>query len=310
MKVFVSNVMMLADKERFSKELESKGLEPIFPNVDQYLDEKQLLDVVGDFEGWMSGDDQITRQVLERALPKLKVIAKWGTGLDSIDLDAAKDLGIPVYNSPGAFRDAVAEVGVGYMLNLARGIAVSDRRIRNGEWPKEVSGGLGGKKLGIIGYGAIGRGVAERAIGMKMEVTYHDVYDVAVEEHLKRTSKEDLDVLLSTSDFICLACNLTRDNRHLINSDSISKMKDGAFVINISRGPLVKLDDLVQALQSGKLAGAGLDVYEEEPLPTTSVLKSMDNVILGSHNANNMLSATEYVHENTINNLMKGLGLD
>jgi D-3-phosphoglycerate dehydrogenase / 2-oxoglutarate reductase len=307
MKVLVSNIMMLAEKERFARVLESKGIKPIFPDVDQFLSEEQLLNLDYDFDGWLAGDDQITRKVLNKFLPRLKVISKWGTGLDSIDLDSAIDLGVPVYNSPGAFRDAVAEVGIGYALNLSRDIVITDKSVRSGLWPKHSSEGLVGKKLGVIGYGAIGRGVAERAIGMKMKVSYYDLFPVQVEGHLKSTVKEDLEVLLSTSDFICLACNLTSDNRHLINKDTINTMKDGVFLINISRGPLVNLKDLIQALNSGKVAGAGLDVFEEEPL-SSSDLKTMDNVILGSHNANNLRSATEFVHTNTINNLMKGLG--
>ena len=208
MKVLVSNIMMLADKPRFEQSLARHNIEAVFLQVNQFLTEEQLLDIVGEFDGWLAGDDQITRKVLQKSLPKLKVISKWGTGIDSIDLTAAKELGIPVYNSPGAFRDAVAEIAIGYMLNLARKISWTDRQVRQGRWPKDASGGLVNKKLGIIGYGAIGRGIAERALAMKMHVSYYDIFDVQLEDHLQTTTRQDLDSLLAQSDFICLACNL------------------------------------------------------------------------------------------------------
>ena len=302
-KILVSNIMMLKDIERFDKAIRSMGYEPIFPNVEQFLSEEQLLDMVGDYDGWLAGDDQITRAVLEKALPKLKVIAKWGTGIDSIDLDAAKELAIPVLNSPGAFRDAVAEVAIGYMLDLSRHITLIDRGIRLGGWPKLAGGGLIGKKLGIIGFGAIGQGVAERAIGMKMDVIAHDKYISTSLAEFPQVNMESFEQVLNNSDFVCLCCNLSQDNIHLMNAETFKLMKSTAMVINVARGPLVDESALIKALKNNDIAGAGLDVFESEPLTSNNELLNFDNVILGSHNANNLISATEYVHQNTLNNL-------
>ncbi|WP_100912585.1 phosphoglycerate dehydrogenase [Pseudoalteromonas spongiae] len=308
MRVLVTNIMMLNEQERFSKEITSLGYEPVFMHTEQFFTESELLDIVGDYDGWLAGDDQITEQVLKKALPRLKVISKWGTGIDSIDLNAAKELGIPVLNSPGAFKDAVSEVAIAYMLNLSRHVVSIDRSIRQGSWPKPAGVGLVNRKLGIIGFGAIGQGVAERALGLKMDVV---AYDSQIQESLADYPQVNMlpfDDVIAQSDVVCLCCNMSPENVHMINEQVIEKMKDGACIINVARGPLIDESALIAALESKKLSSAGLDVFETEPLPVNSKLFSFDNVILGSHNANNLVSATEYVHSNTLKNLAKVLG--
>lgn len=300
---------MLKDKPRFERELVSNGLKPVFYDVQQFFKENELLDIVGDFDGWLAGDDEITEAVIEKATPKLKVISKWGTGIDSIDLKAAKKNKVKIFNSPGAFREAVAEIAIAYMLNLSRGIHITDQAVRNNQWPKNSSVGLVNKTLGIIGLGAIGKGIAERALSFKLNVIYFDEQSIELEQNINGIKLVPLDRLLEKSDIICLACNLTNNNKHIINDQSIRKMSKKPYIINVSRGPLICMPDLIHSLQSGQISGAGLDVYEIEPLDKNSPLIKMDNVILGSHNANNMYSATEYVHKNTIANLLKGLNI-
>ncbi len=308
--VLVSNIMMLKDVDRFKSVLRAKGLEPTFPTVDQFLTEQQLLEYAGEFDGILAGDDQITHQVLTAFLPRLKVISKWGTGLDSIDLNAAAELGVPICNSPGAFKDAVAEIALAYMLDLTRFVTFTDRKVRSGQWVKPQGSGLVGKKLGVVGYGAIGQGIGERAIAMGMSVMAVDPNSETIREAVSHdVSFVDVQALFENSDIVCLACNLTEENRRLVNAQTLSLMKKSAFLINVARGGLVNEVDLVTALLEGGIAGAGLDVYELEPLSANSPLLGMDNVVLGSHNANNLLSATEYVHENTLNNLYKYLGV-
>ena len=224
-------------------------------------------------------------------------------------MEAAKKNRVKIFNSPGAFRDAVAEIAIAYMLNLSRGIHTTDQAVRNNQWPKKSSKGLVNKTLGIIGLGAIGKGIAERALSFKVNVIYFDEQNIELEQNIKTIRSVPLDNLLQKSDIICLACNLTTKNKHIINAETISKMHNKPYIINVSRGPLISMPDLICSLQSGQISGAGLDVYEREPLEKNSPLVNMDNVILGSHNANNMYSATEYVHQNTIANLLKGLNI-
>lgn len=308
MKVLLTNMMMLAEEARFVRLLEAEGLTVKIMRPEQFFDETQCLQMVGDIDGWLAGDDQITASVMDAALPRLKVISKWGTGLDSIDLGAASDRGIAVFNTPAAFKDAVAEVALAFMLELARGVVRSDAKIRAGHWPKNASAGLVGKRLGLVGFGAIGQGIARRAAGFDMEVSFCDPYFSGDPGHFVQESA--LSDMLSTVDYLCLACNLSPENFHLIGDKELNLMMAGSYVINVARGPLIDEAALARALAAGHIGGAGLDVFEQEPLPQFSPLRSLENVILGSHNANNVSSVVEHVHQNTLNNLFEGLKVD
>lgn len=298
-RVLVSNIMMLNEKPRFDAALRQRGYDPVWPDVAQFMDEAQCLQLVGEVDGWLAGDDRITRTVLQAALPRLKVIAKWGTGTDSIDRAAADDLGVPVLNSPGAFADAVAEVAIGMILMLSRHLRVIDHEIRAGKWPKPQGVELRGSTLGMIGYGAIGRRIAELGRAFGMEVMFHDPYVDG-----SRTPED----VAQAADILCLACAQTDDNYHFVNAELLAKMKSTALVVNVARGPLVDETALIAALQEGRIAGAGLDVFEREPLPAANPLLAMENVVLSSHNANNGIRAVEAVHANTLKNLDSVLG--
>lgn len=302
--VLVSNIMMLNERDRFDALLREKGVEPIWPEVSQFLDEDQCLALAGGFDGWLAGDDRITETVLTACLPRLKVISKWGTGIDSIDLEAAKRLGIPICNSPGAFRDAVSEYAFGLLLAATRRLARTDRLVRQGDWPKGRYPGLTGKTMGVIGYGAIGQGVGQRARGFGMDVIAHDPF---MEKAPDGTEIVTFDRLLQQADVICLCCNQTADNHHLLNADSLARARDGVIVVNVARGGLIDETALVAALSSGKVAAAGLDVFETEPLPRDHPLLHFENVAVSSHNANSTVEAIEYVHANTLSNLFKHL---
>lgn len=301
-RILVTNLMMLKERDRFDAALRDLGADPVWATVQQYLDEDACLAYAGTVDAWAAGDDRVTRRVLEGFLPRLRGIAKWGTGVDSFDLAAARDLGIPVRNTPGAFSEAVSEVAIGYMLMLTRHLASIDRAIRAGGWPKPAGLGLYGRTLGMIGYGAIGQGVGRRATGFGMEILAHDPPMAHLGRHAN-ADLVDLDTLIERSDVVCIACNYTGENRHLINAERLAKMKPDAILVNVARGPIVDEAALAAALAAGQIAGAGLDVFEEEPLPASSPLRAMDNVVLGSHNANNLKSAVEFVHTNTMQNL-------
>ena len=304
-RVLVTNLIMQRDAHLFASELAAAGVSLEMYPVKQFLTVEELLPILGGYDGMIAGDDQLTTRVLEAGLPRMRVISKWGVGLDSIDLEAARRLGIRVYNSPGAFGDAVAEVALGYMLMLGRHLGVIDRRLRAGSWPKLEGEGLMGKVLGLVGYGAIGRAIARRALPFGMRILAAEARtDVVAAGGVEITSP---DRVCEEADYLCLACNLTGENRHMINAEVLSRMKPTAFLINMARGPLVDERALIEALRSGQIGGAALDVYETEPLPSDSPLVQLDQVILGSHNANNLKSANAYVNKNTIDNLVRGL---
>jgi D-3-phosphoglycerate dehydrogenase len=303
-KVLVSNIMMLNERDRFDKELTRRGYEPVWPTVNQYLSEEECLSLAGSFDGWLAGDDQISEKVLQACLPRLKVISKWGTGVDSIDRVAAKALGVPVFNSPGAFGDAVGEYAIGLLLGVSRRICRTDRLVRNGEWPKGRYKSLYGKTIGIIGYGAIGQGVGERAHGLRMNVLAYDPFPGKDDGIGKLT---DLNTLISQSDVICLCCNMTPDNRHMLNRDTLAQTKPGVIIVNVARGGLIDEDALAGALRSGQVGATAVDVFEQEPIAPDHPLLAFENVVVSSHNANSTIEAIESVHQNTLDNLYAAL---
>ncbi|QDV36254.1 phosphoglycerate dehydrogenase [Tautonia plasticadhaerens] len=307
-RVLVTNLIMQRDAHLFAGELEEAGVELEMYPVRQFLTEEELLPILGGFDGMIAGDDRLTARVLEVSQPRLRVISKWGVGLDSIDLEAARRLGIRVFNSPGAFGVAVAEVALAYMLMLSRHVGQVDRAIRRGEWPKPEGEGLAGKTLGLVGFGSIGQAIARRALAFDMTVLASDVKAADLSPLAPAgVTFAGLDRVVEQADSHCLACNLTPENHHLIDAATLARMKPSSYLINVARGPLVDEAALVEALLAGRLAGAALDVFETEPLPVDSPLARLENVVLGSHNANNLKSANDHVNRNSIANLLQGL---
>jgi D-3-phosphoglycerate dehydrogenase len=229
----------------------------------------------------------ITRRVLQ-SLPHLKGVVRYGIGVNNIDLIAAKDLGIGVANIPTYCIEEVSNHALAMILGLGRRIPQDHYRIAHGEWgigPLLPIPAFTDMTLGLIGFGAIARRVAQKARSFGFNIVASDPYlsdALFVENEVKRV---ELDVLLSSADIISLHCPLVEATTHLINRDTIQKMKSGVVLINTSRGPLVKELDLVEALQSNHIVGAGLDVFEEEPLAQSSALRALPNVILTSHAA-------------------------
>lgn len=299
-KVLVSAPYFQPVIERFRDRLEREGIEIILPKVNERLSEEELLPIIGDIDGVLCGDDRITRRVMEAA-PKLKVISKWGTGIDSLDQEAARDLNIAIKNTPNAFSEPVADSVLGYTLCFARDIINLDRRMREGVWTKKMTRALNECTLGIIGLGNVGKAVMKRAESFGMKVIANDIKEMPFDYMVS------LDKLLAESDFVSVNCDLNPTSLHLIDKKTLAMMKPGAYLINAARGPIVNEPDLVEALQSGHIAGAALDVFEEEPLPLSSPLRKMDQVILSPHNTNGSPKAWERVHENSINALLEEL---
>jgi D-3-phosphoglycerate dehydrogenase len=295
---------------RYRPVLEGLGLQLIVPEVHERLDENQLLNFAGQFDGTICGDDHYTPKVLEACSPRLKVISKWGTGIDSINRQAAEKLGIQVRNTPNAFTLPVADTVLGYMLTFARRFPWMDRAVKSGVWEKIPGRSLSECTLGVVGVGRIGKAVIRRARAFGMQVLGNDIIPidgVFLSKHrVEMTSLEDL---LARADFISLNCDLNPSSHHLINTNSLKHIKPSAILINTSRGPVIDETALISALQAGELAGAALDVFEVEPLPANSPLTRMDNVLLASHNANSSPKAWERVHQNTLDNLLEGLGI-
>ena len=249
------------------------------------LPKDELSNHVRDLDAIIVRSATKVRKEMIDAAEKLKAIGRAGVGLDNIDVEYAKSKGIKVINTPGATSISVAELTIGLILAVMRKIAYADREMRNGAWPKKKCKGIEmyGKTLGIIGIGRIGREVAKRARAFGMKVIYYDVYrpDESTEKELAIEFRE-LDALVSEADVITLHLPLTPETKHLINKERIEKMKDGAIIINAARGGIVDENALYEALKSGKLYGAALDVYENEPLKESKLFE-LDNIVLTPH---------------------------
>ncbi|MGH2581918.1 MAG: phosphoglycerate dehydrogenase [Anaerolineales bacterium] len=311
LRVLLSAPYMLSNIERFRPAFAKYDIDLIVPEVVERLEEDELLKVAGQFDGAICGDDRFTARVLERCAPRLKVISKWGTGIDSIDQVAAAKLGINIRNTPDAFTDAVADSVMSYILSFARLTPWLDGELKQGSWSKMIGRSLSECTLGIVGVGRIGKAVAIRAASFGMRLLGNDIIEMPA-EFLSTTGLKmvPFEELLTQSDFVSLNCDLNPTSYHIIDSKSFAKIKTGAILVNTARGPLVDEVALVEALRTGKIAGAGLDVFEAEPLPEDSSLRQFKNVLLSPHNANSSPSAWERVHWNTIHNLLDGLGLD
>lgn len=308
--VLLSAPYMLPTVERFRPAFARYGIELIAPVVEERMEAEQILHYAGQFDGAICGDDRFTADVLAACAPRLKVISKWGTGIDSIDQAAAAQLGIAVRNTPGAFTEPVADSVLSYILAFARQSPWMDRAMKAGQWEKLPGRSLSECTLGVIGVGRIGKAVLGRAQGFGMRLLGHDILEMPA-DFLQSVPVQmtSLDHLLAEADFISLNCDLNPSSLHIINAATLAQVKPGAVLVNTARGPLVDEKALVAALQAGRLAGAGLDVFEHEPLPQDSPLLAMDNVLLAAHNSNASPRAWEHVHWNTIRNLLDGLGL-
>jgi len=308
--VLLSAPYIIPSLDRFKPLFEKYGIDLIVPEVHERLDEKELLKYASQFDGAICGDDQYTARVLEAGAPRLKVISKWGTGIDSIDSEAATRLGVRVCRTPNAFTLPVADTVIGYMLAFARRLPWMDAEVKSGRWAKLPARALHECTLGVVGVGNVGKAVIRRARAFGMKILGNDIIEI---DHvfLAETGVEmtTLDSLLSTADFITLNCDLNPTSHHLVNARTLSLMRPTAVLINTARGPVVDEPALVAALLAGTIGGAALDVFEVEPLPDDSPLMKMDNVLLAPHNANSSPAAWERVHWNTIHNLLSGLGI-
>jgi phosphoglycerate dehydrogenase-like enzyme len=294
---------------RFRGVFDAHDIEVVVPPVTERLEEEDLLKWIADIDGVICGDDRFTDRVLSAA-PRLRVISKWGTGIDSIDQVACHHRGVVVRNTPDAFSGPVADSVLGYVLCFARRLPSMDRRMKDGAWNKIPAISLAESTLGVIGAGRVGKSVVRRAVSFGMRVLGHDLVemppDFLSETGIVMTSKEQL---LSNADFVTLNCDLNATSFHLMDEISFHQMKPTAVLINTARGGLVDEAALIRALQTDRLAGAALDVFEVEPLPIDSPLRRMDNVMLAPHNANSSPRSWERVHWNTIRNLFLELGL-
>jgi len=289
--------------EKFRPELESAGIEAEAPPIPgQQFMAPQMRELLQNADLVIAGDDFIDRAAIEAGKNnRLKAIIKWGIGTDAIDKEAARELGIPVYNTPGVFSDEVAELALSYLLLLARQLHKMHQSVLDGGWLQIEGRTIKGKTAGVIGLGSIGRGIASRCKALGMNVLGYDPYpadpDWLAENSVRQCA---FDEVLQGADYVFLACNLTEENRHMMDDRAFGKMRKGASIINVGRGPLIDERALVRALENGQVAAAGLDVFEEEPLPADSPLRRFDQCVFGTHSGSNTFEAVDRVNRMTV----------
>lgn len=259
---------------------------------------------------YSTGNIVIDEKLLSMA-PNLKVVAQASVGYDNIDVAACAERGIPVGNTPGVLVDAVADLAYGLILDSARRIVQADAHVKKGLWGQRVPIGLAvdlaGKTLGIVGMGDIGSAIAKRAQVSKMQVVYHNRHQRVDDAELGVTYMPTLDKLLSESDFVLLAVTLNPSTKHMLNEAAFAKMKQGSRLINISRGAVVDTEALYEALHSGKLAYAALDVTDPEPLPAEHKLLTLDNITVTPHIASATVETRDAMALLTADNILAGL---
>lgn len=308
MKVLVTCPPMLGMIDSFRPVFADLGVELTAPKVVQIMSVEELVEIVPQHDGWIIGDDPATREVFTAGKAgNLKAAVKWGIGVDNVDFDACKDLDIPIINTPNMFGGEVADIAMHYVGAMARETYAIDRGVREGEWPKPRGISLSGKTVALVGFGDIGSNAAKRMRAADMNI-------IAYDPGVTSTDMDGVELAqwpnrVEEADFIVVTCALTKSSHHMVNDDVLARAKAGVRVINVGRGPVIHEPALERALQSGKVYSAALDVFEVEPLPMNSYLRTHPRCVFGSHNASNTSDAVERTSMIAIDKLMGFLGV-
>lgn len=304
MKILVTCPPMLRMIDSFRPLFAEHGAEITTPDVVQTLSVEQLKELVPQHDGWIIGDDPATAEVFAAGKAgRLKAAVKWGIGVDNVDFAACRDLDIPITNTPNMFGGEVADIAVGYVIALARQTFEIDRGVRAGEWPKPRGISLAGKTVALVGYGDIGKSTARRLLAADMNIVAYDPF-AADDTAMPQVQRAAWPERIGEADFIVINCALTPSSHHMLNANVLAKCKPGVRVVNVGRGPIIDEPALEAALESGRVFSAALDVFEVEPLPMNSTLRTHPRCVLGSHNASNTADAVERTSEIAIGKLM------
>ena len=274
----------------------------VFNPKEKPLSEDDLIPLLSGCTGFIAGLDSITRKVIENA-PDLKVISRYGVGVDQVDLKAAREKGIDVCNTPGTNSNAVADLTFGMLLSIARRIPLLNRKTKEGEWVRSTGFELGGKTIGILGLGAVGREVAKRAAGFSMKIMAYDPFMNREYAQANGITAADFNSVVEKADIISLHLPLMDETRHIISADIMKTMKKGVVIINTARGGLIDEKAAYELLVSGHLGGLGLDAFETEP-PGPSPLFELDNVVVTPHTGAHTGEATAAMAAVSVKNLI------
>ena len=284
------------------------------PNFQQIMNEEELCEIIGNYDGWIIGDDPASRKVFEKGKTgNLKACIKWGVGTDNVNFDACRDLNIPITNIPQVFGEEVSDIAIGYLLCLTRKLHLINDGHKNNEWLKPIGETLVGKKVCLVGFGDIGRCIARKLLAFKLDIwvsdpafsnttidvlkkTGYGAGDIQINlETLENCKFDNLNNCLENSNYIICCCPLNNNTFHLINKEKILLCKKGVKIINVGRGPVICEKDVCDLLESEFIDSVGFDVFEEEPLSKENNLRNYKQNIFGSHNGSNTIEAVDKV---------------
>jgi D-3-phosphoglycerate dehydrogenase len=288
LKILLTCPPMLGMADEFRALFAERGAELITPRVVQILSEDELVELLPQFDGWIAGDDPASERVLTAGRAgKLRALVKWGVGIDNVDLAAVKKLGLPFAHTPQMFGREVADLAMHYVVALARETYVIDRSVRAGGWPKPAGISLMDRTAALVGHGDIGSNVARRLLAADMRV---NVYDPAYAGD-KGMPSVQWPERLEEADFIVFTCPLNQATRHMFSRAIFPRLRPGVRVVNVGRGPVIDEGALIEALRTGLVHSAALDVFEDEPLPMDSELRQFGRCVFSSHNGSNTSDA-------------------
>ena len=308
MKILITCPPMIRMIDELNYLFDGSGTEVHCPDVVQTLSEEELIQLIPKFDGWIIGDDPATSAVFEAGKAGcLKAAVKWGIGVDNVDLDAARSLGIPITNTPMMFGGEVADIAMSYVVALARETYSIHCGVIAGKWPKPRGISLASRTMGLVGFGDIGRNVARRAQAADMRVIAYDPYYESV-DGLDGVEPCAWPERVAECDFLVFTCALNSGNFHMLNSDALEHAKPNVRIVNVARGGLIDESALINGLESGKVHSAALDVFEVEPLRQDSPLRAYPRNVFGSHNGSNTSDAVIRASEQAVSILLNSLG--
>lgn len=305
-KILLTCPPMIGMVEEFQDEFKEAGFDVTIPKFTQEMTEEALVEIIGDYDGWIIGDDPATRRVLEAGVRgKLKACMRWGVGTNNVDFEAFKEFNVQIENTPGVFGREVADLACHYVTALARDSFTIDREVKKGNWYKPVGTSLWATKALIVGMGDIGKNLAKRLAAHDVEINYFDPF-VAEANIPVSARKVAWPEGLCGIDVVIFTAPLNENTHHMFNQDAIDAIQEPINLVNVGRGPLVEQEALLKGLSIGKIKKAALDVFEVEPFNVelhSNLLQFSERLIFSSHNGSNTREAVSFVSRLCINKL-------
>lgn len=305
-KVLLTCPPMIGMVEAFADDFKKASFDVTVPKFTQEMSEDSLCEIIGDYDGWIIGDDPATRRVLEAGVKgNLKACMRWGVGTNNVDFQAFEEFRIPIENTPGVFGREVADLACHYVTALARETFKIDALVKTGHWYKPIGQSLWSATALIVGYGDIGQNLAKRLLAHDMRVIFVDPF-ISQSKAGNKVSKVTWPNALPKADFIIFTAPLNDQTHHMLCEETLESLKHGTKIVNVGRGPLIDQNALIKGLKNGIIESAALDVFEVEPLSHSThkeLLNLADRLILGSHNGSNTREAVSYVSRLCIDKL-------